>query len=795
MRIIPSHKSNFDELPLKLKVSFSAVYDYLIEMTKDQSNPYYSTAVILLKEFEKYPELKDGLEDLTSLNNYSESIEKLLDILFPVLLQTNEIKAATIPFEFTTFKFSKRFENILDNAGDDFKLEIKNFEENNMYILSCTFILSFCYGYTVNFHRPLFFDIPDKKTGMMRHYRALFNGDFFKVRPLENAVPITDEDVQLLIDNFDNLEIWKEKFPPNSYEFTGFGMMNLFDVTSDQAISNLTENLLRADENSFDNLASSISSIFGSTDIKFGMSAYYMEKGELKAKNHKVQQSFILDPYQGTFDTDFFCNFIEDSICKTDKPITISDVELYGKRSNYNGFYQKLKKQGVQSLILVPLKFSKEVFGILEIISPNKHELNSITTNKLEDIIPVFKVAIERYMEDYDNKLESIIQEHYTSLHPTVKWRFSEEAEKFLYSNPQTGSNAKLDDIIFEGVYPLYGQTDIKGSSHARNKAIETDLIQQLNLAHNIIEKADKFYNLPIYKDLIFRLDKCIKNTKKGLNTGDEVSLTTFLKNDIYPVFNHLKEINEELKSDIENYTDLINPEIHVIYNERKKYEDSVTKINEELSNYIDAKQVDAQAMFPHYFERYKTDGIDYNMYIGQSLVQNSKFDKVYLHNLRLWQLQMMCELENIAYNLRNTLSHPLQVASLILVHSNPLAIKFRMDEKRFDVNGAYNIRYEIIKKRIDKAMLKNGSERLTQPGKIAIVYGHESDAIEYRRYIEFLQSKGYLKPEIENVELEDLQDLIGLHAIRVSVNYDLMIQENVAMSELLEFINGDNSN
>ena len=260
-------------------------------------------------------------------------------------------------------------------------------------------------------------------------------------------------------------------------------------------------------------------------------------------------------------------------------------------------------------------------------------------------------------------------------------------------------------------------------------------------------------------------------------------------------MFNHLKEINEELKSDIENYTDVINPEIHVIYNERKKYEDSVTKINEELSNYIDAKQVDAQAMFPHYFERYKTDGIDYNMYIGQSLVQNSKFDKVYLHNLRLWQLQMMCELENIAYNLRNTLSHPLQVASLILVHSNPLAIKFRMDEKRFDVNGAYNIRYEIIKKRIDKAMLKNGSERLTQPGKIAIVYGHESDAIEYRRYIEFLQSKGYLKPEIENVELEDLQDLIGLHAIRVSVNYDLMIQENVAMSELLEFINGDNSN
>lgn len=66
-----------------------------------------------------------------------------------------------------------------------------------------------------------------------------------------------------------------------------------------------------------------------------------------------------------------------------------------------------------------------------------------------------------------------------------------------------------------------------------------------------------------------------------------------------------------------------------------------------------------------------------------------------------------MCEMENIAYTLVDTMPHNLRVASLILVHSNPMAIKFRMDEKQFDVDGAYNIRYEIIKKRIDKANIK----------------------------------------------------------------------------------------
>jgi hypothetical protein len=66
-----------------------------------------------------------------------------------------------------------------------------------------------------------------------------------------------------------------------------------------------------------------------------------------------------------------------------------------------------------------------------------------------------------------------------------------------------------------------------------------------------------------------------------------------------------------------------------------------------------------------------------------------------------------MYEMENVAYAARDEMGQQLRVASLILVHGNPLAIKFRMDEKQFDVDGAYNIRYEIIKKRIDKAFIK----------------------------------------------------------------------------------------
>ncbi|MFT5761796.1 MAG: hypothetical protein ACI8WA_000918, partial [Polaribacter sp.] len=156
-----------------------------------------------------------------------------------------------------------------------------------------------------------------------------------------------------------------------------------------------------------------------------------------------------------------------------------------------------------------------------------------------------------------------------------------------------------------------------------------------------------------------------------------------------------------------------------------------------------------------------------------------------YLYNLRLWQLQTMFELENIAFKARKEMNNDLRVASLILVHSNPLSIKFRMDEKQFDVDGAYNIRYEIIKKRIDKANIKNTDERLTVPGKIAIVYSQDSDAKEYLKYIKFLQSKNYLG-KLEKLEIEDLQGVSGLKALRVEVIYNSK-EEAISLNDLIE--------
>ena len=207
-------------------------------------------------------------------------------------------------------------------------------------------------------------------------------------------------------------------------------------------------------------------------------------------------------------------------------------------------------------------------------------------------------------------------------------------------------------------------------------------------------------------------------------------------------------------------------------YDHRKNYDESVTLVNKTLSSVIDKRQESAQYMFPHYYERYKTDGVEHNMYIGSSISESKEYNPLYLNNLRLWQLQVMCEMENAHYSLKPKLPVPLDAASLILVYNTSLSIRFRMDEKQFDVDGTYNARYEVIKKRIDKSYIKGTEQRLTQKGVLSIVYSQKKDELEYLRYIKFLKSKGYFTNQIEIVELEGLQGVSGLKAIRAQILY-----------------------
>ena len=763
-----------EETPLVQLISFNALLKQYELMAKSENSFLASKAKLILEAAEPYPDLREGFTDLSLLEKYQDVIKYILQDTFTPILGSNEIKAASLPFENVIFNASPRFKKILAEAGNEFTLQIRDNPEKLNYIMTCTVILNFHYGFHLDFKRPLFYDIPDAK-GVMRNYRILYNADFVEIIPTELSKNLTQDDVDELLERFDDLELWKEKIPPNSFLSKGFVISNMFDVTAEQSISEIKSNLIASDkrgnENFVQNLQDTFKSLFNIPEIRVGFVNYNSKDNQFEKVFGLNIESYILNGEDLEKCQEALCQASFEKLIAQNAIFSIADVDKYHKLSKANRLYAALKEQDVKSAILAPIAHNGNLLGVLELVSENRNALNSVNATKLNDVMPYIVSSVLRSKIEEANMVDVVIQHECTSVHSSVYWRFKEEAKRFLADEVQ-GIQPVFREIAFKDVYPLYGQIDIKDSSHARNSAIQRDLLIQLSEINDILAEAWETKKLPIYEELMFRVDNHINEIKEVLDTTSEQVIYDFVVNEINPVFNHLKKKDKELYKSIMTYETHIDGATHSYYDHRRNYDESVMLINKKLASVIDKKQVEAQKMFPHFFERYKTDGVEHNMYIGDSIVGDRDFDPIYLNNLRLWQLQVMCEMENSYYNLKPKLPVQLDVASMILVYNTSLSIRFRMDEKRFDVDGTYNARYEVIKKRIDKSFIKGTDERLTQKGKLSIVYSQKKDELEYLRYIKFLKAKGYFTNNIEIVELEGLQGVSGLKAIRVEFLY-----------------------
>ncbi len=774
------------EFPAVTQISFYKVIETLDQMAKDSDKSVASYAQQLLLEVEKYPELRDGFEDLDKLTKYKKIIQKLSRLLFPDALLTNEIKALTPPFYLKPIYTTSRFDRIVKASEEDFSYKMKDIDADTYYLYCCYFILSSYYGYPVQGGGGMKVEILNKGQDLMRTYKMGINVDMTEFIPTEKATDISTEDYEELIDNFADINIWKKKFPPNSWIMRGVNIINLVDITVDQSMASITSNLLQKTSDTFEKIQRGIRGLLNNSKLDIGVLT--LDKNKLNPLNIEEVKSILMNKEESLNCETEMCDYTFGQLFQKKEPMVISDVNRFHEKSN-SFISKRLMSLGVKSYIVAPLIHEEELIGFLELAARKRYELNNATLSSLNNIVPILAMAHKRFRAEAQNHIEAIIQQECTTIHHSVKWRFEQEAEKFMYKQHHN-EQPVFKDIIFNNVYPLYGQMDIRGSSVKRNEAVSTDLIKQINSIKKILKSAFQKTKMPVYEELIFRLDTYKSELRKGLSAGSEHKILDFLKSEVYPVFDHLQKKDVNLKKMVDQYNILLDPDLKTVYEQRKKYDTSVNLINQKLASYLDNKQIDAQKMFPHYFERYKTDGVEYNMYIGQSISKDEKFDTIYLRNLRIWQLVVMCEMENEFKEMQKDLHMPFEIASLILVYNTPLSVHFRMDEKRFDVEGAYNARYEIIKKRVDKALIKGTAERITQPGRIAIIYSQEQDAREYSKYLHFLAAKGHLKKGFEDLELENLQGVTGLRALRAEVSFT----GGLSVDELIEAIESSSS-
>ncbi len=729
----------------------------------------------LLDEIERIPALLQPIKNTTVLKEHALLIETLLSTIFPPSTASNQgIYAVCTPFQAETIYASPAFKDLFikDDSGGisipDHKTNV-NIGKASLS-LAYNLILSKFYSLPVLTTASSVHPFTNAESGLTKYYDLNLNAQFIDVRCINDTYALP---VAFSPDRTIEIEELKELFPLENFLFEGLVVITVTDVTQEQVIIEIKNALLNinafSDVEVYNELQQHVRSLIGLKNIRIGITPFFKKNDYYLYTEAHYKNSILFKNEEVINNKDQVSDQCQDAFRFSNQSI-LYEI-LNESSSRFNELLKYYYEQGIKSLILCPLKGEDgKLIGLLEIASETKGKLQFHNLSKIQPAIQLFALALEKTSESLEMQIDKTIKEHFTAIQPAVEWKFTEAAFTYLQYQ-QISELARMPAISFEDVYPLYGSIDIRNSSTERSQAIQQDLLEQLNLAKDVLGKGDKIMDFPLLREIQFRIDKYIDSAADELLSDDEMMIYDFLQNDLDALFRNLRETRPELKKTIDRYFAALDPQRKVIYHQRKAYEESITRINDVLDRFMDGEQQAAQEVYPHYFERYITDGIEFNIYIGQSISPYKPFNEMYVNNLKLWQLGLLAKAARVTHALEKRLSLPLQTTQLILAHSIPLTISFRRKERKFDVDGAYNIRYEIVKKRIDKVHLKDSEERLTQPGKIGIVYSQQKELSEYLEYIEFLQKEGLLGDTIEHLELEDTQGINGLKAIRVDVN------------------------
>jgi hypothetical protein len=761
-----------DPFPFVTELSLKPLITFWQQMLQGDTAAEAAFAAQMHTALQQCPVLLDPITDLALLAPHQELLHRLLRVVIPPAAWEHVYTAALTPYYLQSFYASPSFTRMLLDENGMIRGRSNVDEAGRAYartLYAYALILKRIYDIDLDFDYPLIFTGTDPATGLDCHFKVQWNPRFIEVHTVGEVPPLTAELCQDLKANLGNPEQLKRLLPPEHFIFHGFLVLNALEVTDQEVLSSLKRDLIDRESlisrARFHSLQDTLRTLFRQSDLCFSIAA---RQGEqlylLHAEAHIAYQCIYADSMHYALSA--LGESVYERVVLQGERVYIEDLLTYTPRS---AIEEAMLAQGVRNCVVAPLVYQNAIIGALVLRSPRPGALHVLNTVKLQEVLPLFAMAVQRSVDELNTRIQAVIKEQCTAIHPAVEWRFRQAAMRWG-ERRQQGNLADMEPIVFEDVYPLYGMSDIRASSIHRNAAIQADLIAHLELARDILQLGHAYRPLPLLTALSFHVSTHIAHLEAGLGASDETTVLDFLRRDVEPVFSYLQTCGSEVCAKIEDYRNLLHPRLGTFYQQRRDFEDSVMQLNETLAAYLESEEDKAQAMIPHYFEQHKSDGIEFGIYVGASLLEHDGFDMMHVHNLRLWQLLVTCGLARQAAHVKPTLKVPLDVAHLILVQDTSMAIRFRFDEKRFDIDGAYNMRYEIVKKRIDKALIKGTQERLTQPGKIAIVYAQPREGLEYRDYIAYLQAAGALTDGIEALELEELQGAQGLQALRVSV-------------------------
>ena len=766
---MPSIRFDNPEAPVASLLSFQPLIRYLRSQHADGD---VSPIDAMLHEV---PEFEEPIRDYDLLERHPRVMAALMDQLFPPIYREREMVCAMLPFADRPFFASPRFRDLLLDTDGRLRgaLTMDSGQLAKVKRLATYLaILDAHYGIHEDLRLPIVRRITDPQSGLDRYFDIKLDYRFMDVLARQEPAALSADQRASIRHCLDDEAQLVRLIRPENFELHGFIVHSAVEVTATSIVSELERDLIDRltllSEAGFTRIQNLLRALFRKPGLIAGISALRDDQIMLVNTGSTMVGHCIFQSSRHLPVTTFDGTPWAEAVDRRHTVLVRDVVDVFQTRSDGRTLFPP----EARSMMISPLIYQDAVIGLLTVSDPEPDAFVGLDTFQAAQLQPLFAVAVKKALNDLEMQVQGIIKEKCTAIHPSVEWRFRQAAYRLL-DDMHNGVDADIEPIVFKNVYALFGVCDIRGSTDQRNRAIQADLETHLDLALGVIRTAAASGGLMILDELAARIRTRTEDLRAGLSSDDETRVAELMQHEVEPLFDHLATLGPDVQAAIGRYRAALDPQTGDVYRLRRDFDESVTRLNSRLAAYLDSEDARMQRVFGHYFEKHRTDGVDYLIYVGQSLMETGRFSDLYLRDIRLWQIRLAAGMAWHTRRLADRLPVPLETAHLVLMQNTPTAIRFRYDEKRFDVDGAYDVRNEIIRSRLDKAMVKGGGERLTQPGKIAVVFSHPDEGTEIRRYIDFLASQGILTGETEELELENMPGVHGLRALRPTVNLD----------------------
>ncbi|HVW60789.1 MAG TPA: hypothetical protein VHC48_12155 [Puia sp.] len=767
---------------LDSRLSFRRFIEFLKDRKMHEKTMKLKYLEFVISHFENRLAGKDTIT-AEEMSGYGDLLELIYSTLFPAIEdERDNLWALSVPMRPVIFYGTDRFYDLLRDpqTGEPRASLIDRKEEPRKKAINLNFTYSILikrlYNFDVYFPASsIIHSFMDEATGASNYYRLNVDTRFIDIIPKEPLPKLDLEELERHLHEGSAIEFLWNVIPLTMFRFEGFSAITVTDITTEYLMESIKNTILKPDccdgHTHYDLAIRSLRALAGRESIDFGLLPFLRVNGKPVFSAEICCHSVLAEAAIQRGEAEETYLSMTEQYYKEPRTIFYEHIN----ESNENGafFLKTLRQNGIKSYALLPVWYNSQLAGVLEVSSRKEGVLDQSLLYKLDIVLPLLAQLLQKNIDEFEASLKNVIKENFTSIQPAVEWKFNEAAWHYIKEQQWGEQRPTIETIYFENVYPLYGAIDIRNSTVERNNALRKDLETQFEVLIFTLTNLQKQFGMGLLEELIFQCRKWQQAISGMLTTAEEMELNTFLKEKVDAFFGHFSNSRPETAAIIEPYLQAIDENKGIAFKARRDLELSIQTINKTVNRQLESAMVELQKTYPSYFEKFRTDGVEYDIYIGQAIAPEKVFDQLYLRNLRLWQLSSMASIAAATHALLPQMPGKLVTTHLIFVHSNPIDISFRKDERRFDVEGGYNIRYQVVKKRVDKVHIRDSNERLTQPGKIAVIYFNEKEAEEYLGYVKYLQEKGVLNNDLEHLELEELQGVSGLRAFRVGVTLD----------------------